>query len=512
MSYLLLALLLVPVHPVRPQDASPGAASRSGEPGDPALAEVPELEGLVERWSGALADLGAPGCAVAVVRDGAVLGYASLGVRNPAGEPVGPDTMFYIASITKTYTAAAAAKLAEQGELELDGVVEEYLPRFTLAHEQAAWGMTVRELLCHRPGLSSFPIVFLDAYTGQITEDRFYHWLAQVEPTGEVTYSNLHFTLAGRVVEAVAGEPWQEALERLLFEPAGMSRTTARASRMYADPDAALPMELGPEGFVACATRKVDATMHAAGGMGTTARDAARWLLLFLNGGELDGTRVLAAATVEEALRRQSDVEPEGQIRRLDGFGLGWMLGTYRGRPYVTHGGGYVGTAAHMSFLPEQGLGVVVLSNASPAGQALCDVVSIDVYDRLLGLDEGDLLPSYVRSAAERRAAEAGAPAAESTRGALGPDELPLALEACAGRYEHAFWGALELRVEDGLLRGAMGAMPVQLTAGESAERFVLDSAGASEVQGRFVIEDGRAVAVELAGDGLDARLERAGP
>jgi hypothetical protein len=167
-----------------------------------------------------------------------------------------------------------------------------------------------------------------------------------------------------------------------------------------------------------------------------------------------------------------------------------------------------------MSFLPEEGLGVVVLSNASPAGQALCDVVSIDVYDRLLGLDEGDLLPSYVRSAAERRAAEAGAPAAETerVRGALGPDDLPLALEACAGRYEHAWWGALELRVEDGALRGAMGAMPVQLTPGDSAGRFVLDSAGASEVQGRFVIEDGRAVAVELAGDGLDARLERAGP
>ena len=496
---------------VAPFLTAPGGSPQSAEglglsPEDSQLSSVPELEGLVGRWETAIEELGVPGCAVAVVRGGQVLGYASLGVRNPAGELVDPDTMFYIASVTKTFTAGALAVLHERGEVDLDQVVEEYLPRFTLADEQAAWALTVRELLCHRPGLNTFPVVFLDAYTGEITEDRYYHWLSQVEPTGETTYTNVHFTLAGRVLAAVAEQPWQDALDELVFRPAGMTRTTAYASRLYGDENAALPMEWTPEGFAACQTSKVDATMHAAGGTGTSARDAARWILLHLNGGAAGGQRVFSAETAAEMTARQSDSRPNGQIRRLDGFGLGWMLGTYRGRPYATHGGGYVGTAAHLSFLLEDGLGVVVLANSSPSGQALCDVISIDVYDRLLGLETEDLLPSYVsRIRASRADVDETA-----TTDLVASGALALQPEAYVGSYRNVHWGTLGIELEGGELRARMGALVVHLRgAGAGSDRFVLDSDSVTGVAGRFVGEGERVTAVELAGDGLEARFER---
>ena len=483
----------------------PVAAARAQAPPalDPRLADVPELADLPARWTRALADLGVPGCAVAVVRGDAVLGYATLGVRNPAGDPVDLDTIFYIASITKTYTAAALAALAEDGVLDLDQVVEEYLPRFTLADEQAAWHVTVRDLLCHRPGLESFPIVFLDAYTGEITEDRYYHWLAQVEPLDEVTYSNVHFTLAGRVLEAQSGRCWQDALAERLFVPAGLTRTTAYASRMYGDANAAIPMKVAGAGFAACSTRKTDATMHAAGGMGTSARDGARWLLLQLGEGQLGGTRVFSAETARALIARQSDSEPQGQIRRLDGFGLGWMLGTYRGRPYATHGGGYVGTAAHMSFLPEERLGVVVLANSSPGGQALCDVVSIDVYDRLLGIEERDLLPSYVEDMREIRGERTPPESDLASSGAL---SLPAA--AYAGRYLDPHWGTLRLEFAEGEFSAALGELALRLH-GRGTDAFAAAADDQPELAGRFVLDGERVVAVELGGDGLAARFER---
>ena len=483
--------------------AQDAGAATEGAPRD--LSEVPELAGLVERWSGALTDLRVPGCAVAVVRGDSVLGYAGLGVRNPDGEPVDADTMFYIASITKTFTAGAAAALAERDALDLDEVVEEYLPRFTLADEEAAWSLTVRELLCHAPGLNRFPIVFLDAYTGEITEDRYYHWLAQVEPLGETSYSNVHFTLAGRVLEARTGKPWQEVLDEVLFQPAGMTRTTAYASRLYGDANAALPMEWAEGGYRECATRKVDSTMHAAGGTGTCARDAARWVLLNLNGGALGERRVFSAETAADMLTEHSRMPPRGQIRRSTGFGLGWSLGTYRGRPYASHGGGYVGTAAHVSFLPDDGLGVVVLTNSAPGGQALCDVVSIDVYDRLLGLEEPDLLPSYVRRMQAERADPAEPVNDLVTSGALSLDP-----PSYVGRFEDRHWGTLRLTLSEGELQGRIGAMRVHLrAAGAEQDTFVLDSDAVSGVSGRFVAEGGVVVAVELAGEGLEARFVR---
>src|SRR5262245_22196048 len=191
----------------------PGAgASAQGEKGTPdGAGAVAPLDGrgkreLRERWARAMESLRVPGLAVVAVRGDEVVLLETAGVRNLDRQPVTPDTLFYIASCTKPFTATLVAQLAEAGRVDLDAPVKRYLPRFRVADAELTERLSVRDLLAHRQGLNSGAIVFLDAFTGEITKDRYYHFLGAVRPAKRYGYSNVHFTLAGRVVEAVEGK------------------------------------------------------------------------------------------------------------------------------------------------------------------------------------------------------------------------------------------------------------------------------------------------------------------
>ena len=107
------------------------------------------------------------------------------------------------------------------------------------------------------------------------------------------------------------------------------------------------------ETFVDSSVRKTDNTMHAAGGLGTSARDAATWILAQRAGGGLESTGLLSAEARKDMQTLQGQLpSPRGRIRHIQGYGLGWQMGTYRGRPYLNHGGGYVGAATLMAFPP----------------------------------------------------------------------------------------------------------------------------------------------------------------
>ncbi len=469
----------------------------------PTIREVAEFEGLYDRWVEAMDGLGVPAFAVAVVKDGRLYALDAMGPRDTeTGAPIDGDTIFYIASITKTYLAAGIVALAEEGRIDLDAPVRSYLPLFALADEEATSTVTVRDLLCHRPGIDSGPIVYLDAYTGQITEDRYYRWLGRVTPSGSVQYSNVHFTLLGRVIEAVTGESWKDYLQQRIFEPAGMSRTTAYASRMYGDPNAAVPLILTANGWVPSRVRKTDRTMHAAGGMGTTARDAARWIELQFGGGSIDGATVLTEASVADMHAFQSKLEePRGRIRRREGFGLGWHRGTFRGRPYLTHGGGYVGAATHVSFLPEHGIGVVVFCNSQGPANGLIDIVSIDVYDRLLGeTGHADLLPPYKERATQLRLRMLE-PAASGANPVVAEEGLSREPEAYVGVFTNADWGAVDVRLADRMLVGVIGDLSLTLHS-TATDRFTAVATAGLDFEGSFVVDgEGRVAAVQLGVD-----------
>ncbi|HEX6882800.1 MAG TPA: serine hydrolase [Planctomycetota bacterium] len=453
----------------------------------------PDLADLAGRWQGAMEACGVPALAMALVEGDEVVHRVTLGRRDPAREaPVTPDTIFYIASITKTYVAFALARLAEEGKVELDAPVQRYLPRFRLASAEASERITVRDLLCHRYGLNSGPIVLLDAYTGEITEERYYHFLAEVEPGG-VAYSNLHFTLAGRVIEAVTGQPWREHLAEHLFRPAGMTRTTGYADWMYAQDDVAIPAVIVEGKPEAIPLRKTDRTMHAAGGLGTSIDDAARWLRLQLGRGTIDGTQLLSTRATEASWELLADART-GAAGPPEGFGLGWQRDLYRGHLQLGHGGGYVGASAWIGFLPELGLGLAVLTTGGSGAQGLCELVATDVRERLLADDEvADPLPALLQRAraVRSRDAELLAPAPAAAL------DLSLPPERCAGTYRNEWYGTLTLELDGPGLRARLGDYPLVLSS-PRRDVLALESSGPLGGEVRLELDGERVTALLL--------------
>jgi CubicO group peptidase (beta-lactamase class C family) len=489
--------------------ANLGAAQAQGVEA-PSVADVPELAGLAERWSAAMKALDAPGFALAVVMDGAVLALDAFGVRNVAGEPATPDTCYYIASATKPFTAMAACILAGEGKLDLRAPVKKVLPRLELPDPELTASLTLRDLLCHRPGIRCGPIVQRDAYTGQITDEIYFELLREAEIAHQVAYDNVHFTLAARVIEAVSGQKWQDLLAQRLFAPLGMTRTTAYASEMYGKGEHAEPMLLVDGKWIRSPLVKTDRTMHAAGGMGTTARDAARWLILNTDGGVLDGRQILPEAIARQYYTQQSaHPKPSGRIRIEEGFALGWNIGKYRdpSRPYFFHGGGYVGAASYFCFLPDERIGVAVLSNTDAGGADLATIVSIDVLDRLLGVEgEVDLLPTYAEGARRRRE-DPGNNLPSGANPAKAPQGLSRPPEECTGTYTHPLEGELEVRLEHGELKARIGDLPYVLIS-TGLDEFTACVVPGMTARGAFELDsEGAVVAVTLS----SSSFERAG-
>lgn len=403
------------------------------------------------------------GLAVAVVRDTQVVFLRGYGAADASsGESVDPaSTAFYIASSTKSFTGMAAAMMASRGELDLDAPVAEYLPELRLPSERPASEVTLRELLTHTDGIENQPVVIRTAFTGEHDPRTLLEVLSRstvVEDTA-FDYSNLGYVITSMAMERVAGDDWRDVLAREVFTPLGMNRTTGYVSRARRQGwELAMPYEQLGEGLVEMPYYKSDQTMHAAGGLLTTASDLARWLEANLNGGRLDGRQVLPAAAVREAHRKQAELEASFYKFQRDGYGLGWYHSDYEGDLLMHHFGAFSTFRAHVSFMPEHGIGVAVVAAETPAGFGLADLVATFAYDRLLEKPElnarydervADFSDQITRRRAGRR--EHRAERAERSW------QLTRAREAYVGTYVSPVLGTLAVTLDEGEFRVRIG-------------------------------------------------------
>ena len=276
----------------------------------------------------------APGMAVAVVQDGEVIYLRGFGFADVENQrPVTPDTVFYIASATKPFTATAVAILDDRQELDLDGSLDLYLPRATYHEDIDPALITLRQLLTHTHGLAnsgpvSFRVAFSGEYTPQLLRELLqYHGPAETGRT--FRYSNIGYNVASMAMDDTLGISWKNVLHRELFEPLSMTSTSAYASRI--DPKRlAQPYRAEPSGVSRQRYVKADNNMHAAGGLMTTASDLTAWHKANLDHGRVNGRQVLSADAIAEAHRpyakQDSSFGPFGRT----GYGLGWHTGQYK--------------------------------------------------------------------------------------------------------------------------------------------------------------------------------------
>jgi CubicO group peptidase (beta-lactamase class C family) len=403
-----------------------------------------------------------PGLSIAVASGERVVYARGFGFRDlKAKLPVTPQTQFYIASTTKSFTATAAKLLADEGKFDLDAPLKKYFPNLTLKTPLSAEQITIRDLLTHRSGISNEAINFRTAYTGQHDAGVLLELLASYSKpvSPEFRYSNIGYLITALAMEKATGETWQQIVERKLFQPLELRSTTAYASKARASGNFALPYLANANGTFDELPYKEDSTMHAAGGISSSAEDLAKWLVMNMNGGRYGGRQIIPASSLEEVLAPQINQKRDFYRFKRYGYSLGWNIGTYNGDKFIHSFGEFHGFRPHVSFMPERKLGVVVLVNESTDAFTLPDLIACDIYDHLLGRktlnattnpEIDKYLAGLQKGKEERASRKAASGAAGGATEKKSEPTLPLA--AYAGEYENPEWGKISINLNAGTL------------------------------------------------------------
>lgn len=317
---------------------------------------------VLDRWPSA-------GLAAAVIRDGSLDWFLGHGVANVESKaPITPDTVFRIASITKTFTAIAIAQLWERGVVDLDAPASEYLRSFRLVPAQPDFQPTLRHLLTHTAGIGywrRFADLLRPAVgaadragrSGALPLPAYYRkgLPVEVEPGSKWAYTNHGFAVLGQIVEDVSGLPLDRHLREHVFAPLRMEHTDLiRSERIQ--PRLATGYVLRSQGLKPAADR--DVPVPGAGGAYSTTGDMARYVAALLNHGANDHGSVLRPETLASMFEPHFQADP-----RAPGWGLGFELGDEDGHRTVGHTGILSGFLSAMVTAPDDGVGVVVLGN-----------------------------------------------------------------------------------------------------------------------------------------------------
>lgn len=342
------------------------------DPGYPLL-EADRLEAFLDgAVKTAMEDHHLPGFTVSVVQNGQLILAKGYGMArtNPPQPVVAEQTLFRIGSISKTFTFSAAMQLFEQGRLDLEADIAPLMAGVQLDNTYGP--LTMIDLMTHSGG-------FEDSYVGHFYADglgtdhaptEYLNRYAphRVRPVGEqIVYSNFGTELAGKVIESVSGEGFADYMDAHIFGPLGMNRSSFRdyplqATEGYLPPeleaDRAMGYQWADGQYVPYDDFFLPRNAYPAGSVSATATDMATFMLAHLNGGSIDGKRILAAETVEQMHTRL-----RGNADGIQGNAHGFWTGQIRGYRTVEHGGAVLGFLSDMVLVPELGLGIFASTN-----------------------------------------------------------------------------------------------------------------------------------------------------
>src|SRR5580692_8224290 len=401
-----------------------------------------------------------PGMAVAIVKDGKVIVAKGYGVRK-LGDPTAVDehTMFGIGSNTKAFTTAALEMLMDAGKLSWDDPVYQRLPGFVMYDPHVSHEMTVRDLLTHRSGmgLGEGDLLFWPKTT--YTRDEIIYKLRFMKPASsfrsKYAYDNLLYMTAGQIIPAVTGVSWDEFIQRNIFLPLGMNHSNTTSKAFKAGDDYAFPHSRVDGKLQVIALEDLD-NVGPAGSINSCAADMAKWMLLQLNRGKFTDRegRLFSEERSREMWTPQTilptDDPRPGQLASLQAnfadYALGWGLRDYHGRKLIGHTGGVAGFVSRVMLVPEENLGVVVLTNAEEGGAF--DSILYHVLDHYFHLPPTDWIVAFKsrKDTEEKEAAEAMRKA-EGARAADSKPSLPLG--KYAGVYTDAWYGPITIRQEN---------------------------------------------------------------
>ena len=352
---------------------------------------VTNLNGLEPYIENAMKEWSVQGCAVAIVKNGKVIFSKGFGFRDVKNQlPVTPNTLFAIGSCTKAFTAASVCLLVDEGKIEFNKPVINYIPTFKLFDEYVTNHIIVKDILCHRSGLPRHDLAWYGA--DELSRKKIIENLRYLEPSfgfREVwQYQNGMFALAGYLVEQVSGEKWENIVAKKIFEPLDMKSSNFSVLESQKSLDFSKPYGERKDVVKELPFRNIEA-MGPAGSINSNVNDMANWMIMQINGGKFNGKEIITEGTLRQTQTPQMVIQSAMSDEVFySSYGMGWMITSYRGHLRVEHGGNIDGFSASVCLMPRDSVGVVVLTNMDRT--SLPSIIRNYAVDKILELSEID--------------------------------------------------------------------------------------------------------------------------
>lgn len=433
---------------------------------------VSAYDAYIRKSMEALPDI--PAIAIVVIKDDRPIFIRAYGTADKeTGTKADADTMFYIASSTKSFTALAAAMLDKEGKIKIAEPVNKYAANIRFK-ESLPEKITIRDLLTHTSGLRNDALTFRMAFSGESDPAAMSRVFGEATTFNEANfgkyrYDNLGYNIYAVLLQNHLKMKWQDLLQNKLFGPLGMKHTSAYISKAQSRKWNVAPgymYDVISGKIVRSPLAKTDSNMQSAGGIFASVSDIGKWLNMNMNEGRLNGKQVIPADILRAAHTGYTKTTREGEPFTGEGeYGLGWQIGKFRNEKVIYHHGGFPGYGSHISFLPEKKIAIAVLVNEGFVGARTGHVLATFGYDWWLGSANSTesyekRLSDTVKGYGEWKQAAAASAAERAKR----VSQLSKPAAEYAGTYRNELFGNIMITPKGNDLEVKMGNMNATAT------------------------------------------------
>ena len=426
---------------------------------DAAIAK--KLQGFDAYMTRTLKDWNAPGIGVGIVVGDKLVFVKGYGYRDYEKKlAFTPSTLCQIASNTKLFTVVAAGLLVDEGKLTWDEPVRNSVPSIRFFNDDLNNTVTLRDMLAHRTGITRHDVIW---FKSDDTRKQLFDKVKYLEPQKPLRqtflYNNLMYAAAGYIIELQSGKVWEDFVRDRIFKPLDMTNTVYSVADMQKQTDFGVPFTEKRDTFEIYKIPYYEDIGGVApcGAIISNIQDMSHWLIALMNDGRYQGKQVLPSAVLKATLEPaialpNTETETRGYWELLnEAYGMGRFTVSYRGHLLTYHGGDLPGFHSQVSFMPRERIGVLVFVIGNHCAR-LYDIISHNIYERLLGMDQTPWSTRYleIRLKSKKAGTEARAKAGADRV----PDTKPShQLKDYVGDYEHPAYGVLKIGMKDNRLQ-----------------------------------------------------------
>jgi len=400
-------------------------------------------DSLTQYIDRAFVDFDLHGLSVLIVKNDEVVYDKNWGTAGYE-KKVESDYVYNIASCTKAFTGAAMAKLVHDGYLHWDDLVIDYLPSFKLKDPYITNHLTIEDLLTHRSGLGTFygDLLWYETnYTNTEVIERLQYLPITNRFRDQFGYQNTTYIVAAEIINKVTGKSWEEYMKEHFLSPLRMDET-ATCGNDLTDQKIAYPMIDGKE--IGCSMKR----SHAAASLFSSTQDLSRWMRMLLNQGIIDNDTILSAQVIKDMMTSRR-IKNIGGLLRMSGaqfntYALGWNVFDHQGKKVVEHGGGMPGYISKVCLVPQENLGIVILTNTLSSFPSALQMYILDLYLKEEAKDWANLFLGF-KERGEKYEAE-GLEARNVSR--IPDTQSSLPIEDYVGIYEDKMYGKATVSME----------------------------------------------------------------